>query len=216
MTRRRPVLAGLAAAVAAGLLAGCGVPLESEARALPDGAIPLQGTASASPTASATPTESQSAVPTAEAAEVWLASEAGLVPVERELPLDYGPEALLEQLAAEPTPEEAALGLRTAVTDPVGGGQLVVVAPTQPEPDPSATSGEPPPLAIQVEDAFRQLPPNEQVIVLGQVVLTMSASGYPSVVFTDSLGAPLAVPLPDGLLASAPVTAADYSSLIAP
>ena len=66
-----------------------------------------------------------------------------------------------------------------------------------------------------MSEAFAVLPPAEQVLVLGQVVLTLTDAGAEAVQVTDAAGTPLAVPLPDGRLLDRPATAADYSSLIA-
>ena len=56
----------------------------------------------------------------------------------------------------------------------------------------------------------------EQVLLLGQVVLSLSSAGFATVSVVDAAGAPLAVPLPDGRLRDRPATALDYASLIRP
>ena len=69
-------------------------------------------------------------------------------------------------------------------------------------------------VTVILNAAFGALPPVEQVLLLGQVVLSLTGSGETSVSFTDESGNPVAVPLPDGRLLDVPATARDYSSLI--
>ncbi|MEL0282630.1 MAG: hypothetical protein VXA76_08950, partial [Actinomycetota bacterium] len=71
-------------------------------------------------------------------------------------------------------------------------------------------------VTIAVANAFSSLPPTEQVLLLGQVVLSLSSAGFATVSVVDAAGAPLAVPLPDGRLLDRPATALDYASLIRP
>ncbi len=52
------------------------------------------------------------------------------------------------------------------------------------------------------------------MLLLGQVVLSLTGAGQSSVSFVDESGAPLAVPLPDGRLLDMPATARDYAGLI--
>jgi hypothetical protein len=68
---------------------------------------------------------------------------------------------------------------------------------------------------IALSPEFAALPPNEQVLVLGQVVLSITGEGLGTVAFVDQSGSPVAIPLPDGRLLDRPATVADYSSLIA-
>jgi hypothetical protein len=68
-------------------------------------------------------------------------------------------------------------------------------------------------VSIAVTDAFTALPSSEQVLLIGQVVMTMTSAGADAVLVTDAQGAPLAIPLPDGRLLDGPATAADYEPL---
>jgi len=100
--------------------------------------------------------------------------------------------------------------LRSVVVDPLTGTPLVGVF----------TQGDqnlPLPIAdvtIAASSAFSSLPSAEQVLLLGQVVLSLSSAGYSTVSVVDEAGSPLAVPLPDGRLLDRPATALDYASLI--
>lgn len=116
------------------------------------------------------------------------------------------PEAVIASLAigALDNPE-----LRTVLIDPVTGGSMVVVLS---ETDPVAVADAA--VTVEVSEAFSVLPPTEQVLLIGQVVLSLASAGYFSVEFIDAQGSPVAVPLPDGRLLDRPATAADYTSLI--
>ena len=77
-----------------------------------------------------------------------------------------------------------------------------------------AASTAPSSVTVRLSPAFTPLPPVEQVLLLGQVVLSLTGAGERSVAFTDDAGKPLAVPLPDGRLLDAPATARGYNALI--
>ena len=67
---------------------------------------------------------------------------------------------------------------------------------------------------MQLSQDFTALPATEQVLLLGQVVLSLTGAGASAVAFVDESGAPLAVPLPDGRLLDTPARARDYGPLI--
>lgn len=211
----------LATSVAAALgllLAGCGVPLQDTAQPLPPEVIPppiVVPSETPSPSASPAPTASPSPSlsPDVEVVDFYFIREDGLVGLPSELPSDgvivVTPQVVLERLAAGPPPET---GLRSVVVDPLTGTALVeVFVPTSPNLSlPTAD------VTIAVADAFASLPSAEQVLLLGQVVLSLSSAGYATVSVVDGAGSPLAVPLPDGRLLDRPATALDYASLIRP
>ena len=211
MTARWPV----AIAPLLFLFAGCGVPLEESAQALPPEAIPPPVTVpsqSPSPTPSPTPsvtataTPTPSSSPTIEVVDLFFIREDGLVPLVSDIALPTDPQLVLDGLAAGPPVET---GLRSVVVDPLTGTALVTVfAPTGDTSLPIAS------VTIAVAEAFSSLPPTEQVLLLGQVVLSLSSAAYPTVSVVDAAGSPLAVPLPDGRLLDRPATALDYASLI--
>ena len=62
-------------------------------------------------------------------------------------------------------------------------------------------------------EEFNSLPSQEQLLVLGQVVLTLATDPDHSVLFVDSTGTPLGVPLPDGRLVNRAVSARDFRTL---
>jgi hypothetical protein len=223
MTRpmTRPIKSRLMAAWAPVLLvvAGCGVPLEDSAQALPPEVIPPpvvapsqppspspSSTSAPSPTATATPLPTES--PTIELVDWYFIREDGLVPLASDVAVPTDAQTVLDGLAAGPPVET---GLRSVVVDPLTGTALVsVFTPTGDTSLPTAS------VTIAVANAFSSLPPTEQVLLLGQVILSLSSAGFATVSVVDAAGAPLAVPLPDGRLLDRPATALDYASLIRP
>jgi hypothetical protein len=240
---RRPVRAAHLALItiaAAGVIAACGVPLQSSAERLPSNAIPSPlriPTPAASPTPSPSPPASPSPSPTPTTTpeptpaqlRLWFVQEDGLAAVESDLPVGASPDVIVQSLAIGPTEGQVLEGLRTVARDPLTGLALVSVAPPEfvaatpilssppsaatgpPRVDPSAA---PASVTVALSPAFTALPPAEQVLLLGQVVLSLTGSGERSVAFTDEVGTPLAVPLPDGRLLDVPATVRDYNALI--
>lgn len=202
---------GVVAAMVSLLLAGCGVPLEESAQALPPEVIPppiVVPTASPTPapTPTSSPTVSPSPTPAVEVVDLFFIREDGLVPLVSDVPAPAVPQVVLDGLAAGPPPET---GLRSVVVDPLTGTALVSqFIPSDAVALPSADA------TIAVASSFLSLPSAEQVLLLGQVVLSLSSAGSKTVSVVDETGSPLAVPLPDGRLLDRPATALDYASLI--
>jgi hypothetical protein len=155
--------------------------------------------------------------------------EDGLAAVESTLLEGSSPDLVLQSLAIGPSSGQAAEGLRTVSRDPMTGLALVSRALGQSQTSattPAASSsGEVVPLegspadalgtvTVALDPAFSALPPTEQVLLLGQVVLSLASAGALTVAFTDDTGSPVAVPLPDGRLLDVPAVARDYSGLI--
>ncbi len=230
MTRTR--VGAIVGCAALCLLAACGVPLQSSAERLPADVIPAPlrvptPTPSASPTV--TPSPSPSPEPTLSRLRLWFVQEDGLAAAESDLPTGTSPDLVVQSLAVGPTPQQVTDGLRTVARDPLTGLALVSVAPPAASTSPTAASPAsgpatgppvvtastaPASVTVRLSQAFTALPPAEQVLLLGQVVLSITGSGERSVAFTDDAGTPLAVPLPDGRLLDTPATARDYNALI--
>jgi len=231
--RGRCIALVIAGALTWGLTA-CGVPLQESAEPLPSNALPAPlriPTPAPTPSPSGTPdvTPSASPEPTEPRLRLWFVQDDGLAAVESGLPIGSTPDLVLQSLAIGPTPDEASQGLRTVARDPLTGQPLVYVVASLLEPSasssnsatvgatgPSAapTAGATSPVIATVSPAFSALPPQEQVLLLGQVVLSLAGAGEQSVAFVDDSGSLLAVPLPDGRLLDLPATARDYASLI--
>ena len=211
----RRVLTPVIGAIAATAVVACGVPLQDAPQALPPEVIPPPIVAptkspspspSPSPTASQSPSPSVSPTPIIEVVDLYFIREDGLVPLASDVPSPVDTQIVLDALTAGPPAET---GLRSVVVDPLTGSALVSSFTLDAEatvPDAQAT--------IAVSPAFSSLPPAEQVLLLGQVVMSLSAAGYATVSVVDEAGSPLAVPLPDGRLLDRPATALDYAGLV--
>jgi len=138
---------------------------------------------------------------------LWFVGSNGLVPVLTPVAPVADAEAVIAGLVAGPPENEQ---LRTVVVDPLTGSPLISVFLDEP-----AQTNVVSDVNIALSPEFASLPPNEQVLVLGQVVLSISGGGLGTVAFVDQTGSPVAVPLPDGRLLDRPATVADYSSLVA-
>jgi hypothetical protein len=69
---------------------------------------------------------------------------------------------------------------------------------------------------VRLSDTFSKLAPADQVLLIGQVVLTVTENSPLLVAFVDVNDAPVTVPLPDGRLRDAPVGRSDYLVLAQP
>jgi hypothetical protein len=191
----------LAVAAAVSVTAACGVQLDASPQPIPSGAIP-------SPAASASETATSSPSP-GRAVRVWFAREDGLVPVVTALTREpvVPPGDIVAALAAGPSPEQLDEGMRTLVVDPLTDAPLATV----PADNAVTEAGS---VIVTLSSAAGALPPGEQVLLLGQIVLSLTGAGYSSVAFVDEAGAPAAVPLPGGRLLDRPAVARDYAGLI--
>ena len=192
---------GLLVVLIAGWIAGCGIPVESAPRELPaDAQVPLQP---------ADPAPAPSPARLVE--QLWFVREGVLVPVDRTSPSALDSQGLIDLLVAGPTAQEVTSGLRTAVVSVVTGAPLVVTAATAGVPvAPLADDAE----VLVLQEEFLDLPFDEQLLVLGQVVDTVAVRGVRSVLFVDRNGNQLGVPLPDGRLSNGPVSPEDYDELV--
>ena len=217
----------VAALAVVALMTGCGVPAQSDPQAIPSDVMPAPlhvPSVASSPSPSPSPSETETGLPTIapnpDTLVVWFVREDKLVAVETTLPRDSGEVAILDALAAGPDQTLVDLGVRTIALDPITGLPMATVAaigPTvsTPPSGPPVFGPDDSLVTVQLSAAFTALPPAEQVLLLGQVVLSLTDAGASSVAFIDESGTPLAVPLPDGRLLDVPATAADFRSLVA-
>lgn len=194
----RPIVMALVATV---VLTSCGVRLDTSPQPIPSGAIPTVSVPSSAP---ASPP-----APSAGRVRVWFVQEDGLVPVVTDLSREplVAPGEVVAALAAGPPPEQADEGVRSLVVDPITDAPLASVPSDIPVP---ATGS----VVVVLAPAASALPPGEQVLLLGQLVLSLTGAGYASVSFVDDAGALAAVPLPGGRLLDRPAVARDYAGLI--
>ncbi len=192
--RRRRLAAHLrllvGTALAGLLLAGCTVPMQDEAQPLPKEAAPAPSqTAQVAP-----PRERQTTV--------YFVSGHELVAVAESIP-DRSANGVMDALAAGP-PESMRDELRSLLLDPVTGAPLLVVTSVSP-------SGE---VVLVRNDAFVELAAADQLVLIGQVVLSLDEVGLSRIVINDASGYPIPVSLPDGRAQSWPVTADNFRELI--
>jgi hypothetical protein len=188
-------------------LGACGVPVQNTAQPIPADVIP---TPLPLPTPSPTNgTLDPDPEPTSAAVRVWFVREDGLVGVDTSVGVPVTAAEVVQALAQGPSPEEIVEGLRTVSRDPLSGQSLVTVV-SEPEVDVIGRVV----VTVSLSSAFAALPPTEQVLLLGQVVLSLTGIDIDAVTFVDDIGSPVAVPLPDGRLLDIPATARDYSGLI--
>jgi len=183
-------------------LSGCGLRAEDQARSI-----------SQSP-----PTAPEASTPGAQPATVtalvWMVRREALVRVFRKVPLGPSSDDLLTALLAGPTEAESARGVRTAVgstgVEAVDPKDVVDALPTASS---TATWATRKIAVIRVADELRALPPSQQILALGQVVLTQTSGGFDAVVFIDGQNRPVAVPGPGGQILEGPIGESDYASL---
>ncbi len=189
---------------------GCGIPLQDSAQPLPSEVVAAPSVPSPSPTTTPSPGPTNSLPPdptnqVPEVSSVFFVRDDGLAAVDTELFPPVVAESVVNALVTGPPADS---GLRSVAVDPLTGLSLIAISLDS---APNSTGAE---VTVVLASQFSALPPNEQVLLLGQVVLSLSSAGWSSVAFVDSAGALVAVPAPDGRLLVRPVVAGDYASLI--
>ena len=195
MTRRFVSLVILAALA----VTACGVSAESQPRALP----PEATGALVSPT----PVETDSTATRIMA--LWFVADGSLAQVDRQTDSAVSPQDKIVALEAGPTQAELDAGMRTAVTSVVPDVPLVITADAAGVVVDSGSRW----IAVVLSEEFASLPSDEQLFVLGQVVTALTGGTSEAVMFVDSDGTRVGVPLPDGRLVNRPVTAIDYQEM---
>ncbi len=192
---------GIALAVVGSLLTACGVQIQDAAEPLPSGAIPgLAGTPLQSPSP-----------PSVNRRGLWFAKEGGLVPVTITYPQTITADDVLAALVNGPTPAEIANGMRTIAKEPLTLEPMVsLVSADSAELVPSASRA----ARVSVGSSFASLPAADQLLLLGQVVLSLSDAGWKRVEFLDESGLQLSVPLPKGGSLLGIAQARDFAALV--
>ncbi|MFN8024250.1 MAG: GerMN domain-containing protein [Acidimicrobiales bacterium] len=183
------MIAALATAAVA-VPAACGVPVEDTARRIPAERIP-DGLRPTDTTIVATPDER-------ETIDVWLVRDDRLVASRHEVDRPATAQSALDELLSGPDESEQGRSLRSAIPDAavvvsaevVGGIARVELAPS-----------------------FADVPAGDQVLAVGQIVLTLTdLRGVGLVSFAVEDG-PIAVPLPSGGSSGERVSRDDYVEL---
>ncbi len=192
MNRLRRMASALLVVVAAGLVASCGVPLGDDPE--PVAGVTRPSSSSPSPTTSTAPTGQ---------ATLWLVDGQRLVPRDAAASTPVTTASSVALLGVAPP---AVSGLRTLIADPVTGQPLAVVMTDD------AGEGRTE-QRVALAPTFVELAAEDQVLLIGQVVLTMTEIDRAPILFVGPDGAPLSVPRPDGRLRDGSVTRGDYLSL---
>lgn len=190
MTARRPALVALLGFLVVVLVAGCGVGVEQSPTVLADSADePI-----------ALP-EGEASTPATEAAVVYLVRDERLVPVARQVAAEAGPADLLGVLLAGPTASEASEGLTTAIPPPTAAIDV----------DLDGTM-----VAVDLTGDLTSVGGIEEVLAVGQIVLTLADSSEVDAVSFAIDGQATVVPVGNGALTERPVNPDDYLDLLSP
>jgi spore germination protein GerM len=189
----RRLRAATVAAVIAGLVTSCGVPMENEPRTVEPPRGPFADTAATAPA------RQQESGTVAE--PLYFVRGDALVAVLRRVKSAPTVEGHVEQLVAGPTAAETGAGLVNALT-----GNAVIVSVR-------LDGGR---AVVELGDAPEGGSPRDEVLALGQVVCTLTARADVASVSFAHHGKAVGVPRADGSLSRSPLTATDYSDLIAP
>jgi hypothetical protein len=186
--RRR--LAGLVTLITLAVVAGCGVPIDGEPRAVepPNGANP--GLSPAAPNR-----------PGAVSERLCLVRNELLSAVTRSVQQAASLDTHLQLLLAGPTEAERDAGFSSALT-----GTALVRTVSQARGIVTVNVGD------RSEDSAR----SDEVLGFGQIVCTLTTRPDVAAVAFARDGRPLGVPRGDGSLSPGPLTSADYADLLAP
>jgi spore germination protein GerM len=169
------------------LLSSCGVPAESSPRVVSEEELPA-GLRTLDTAPDATSQEQQ-------IIDVWFVRDETLVSSRHRVPTPVEPTAVVEEILAGPTETEQNASLRSAIPDPaaVVGVTLARGVAT-----------------VELSAAFAEIPANDQVLAVGQIVLTLTdlrGLGRVRFVVDDTN---VAVPLATGETSDQSVSRDDY------
>lgn len=195
--RRRHLAAALAVGVAL-VSTACGIPFEDEASPLtetqlPDGLRPSSSTVAEQ--------EEPAAPADLEPVDVWFVRDDRLVASRHRIEPPTTPDRVVAELLTGPTDAEQNRALRSAVPDAAVVTSVSVAGGVA---------------TVNLAPEFADIPASDQVLAVGQLVLTLTDQrGIGRVRFAVD-EAQIAVPLPTGESADQSVSRDDYISLAAP
>jgi hypothetical protein len=196
MTRRNVSAPGRAAVLLAGVLlmagiplSGCGIQLQDEAEPLPIEVIPK---------AEASPTPTQ----TARRTTIYYLNGRQLEGVPEAIESRTA-DGIMGALAAGP-PADRQDELSSLLIDPFTGLPLMTVVSVTP-------SGL---VTLARSDAFLGVPAPDQVLLIGQIVMSLDELGMSQVQIVDSFGVPVSISLPDGRTRVGTVIPDDFAELV--
>ncbi len=185
---RRTTIAVLVACASA--LMACGVPTSERVESIPADQLP-QGLRPTDSTIEATPVDQ-------EPIDIWLVRDDLLVASRHRVDPPVDPQRALDELLRGPTPAEQNRSLRSAIPD----ASAVVAATIE--------RGV---VTVDLAPAFADIPASDQLLAVGQIVLTLTdLRGVGRVRFVVD-EAQIAVPLPSGESSDESVSRDDYLTL---
>jgi spore germination protein GerM len=187
-------------ALAACLVAGCGVPTQSAPQTIPRAQVPFHLLDPEAPTTTTTAPAPPFTVPVL----IYLVSSTGqnLVSSQRLVAPPAQLSAVLDALLAGPTAGEAALGTQTAISS----GVRVLGASVN---DGVAT--------VNFNSAFGEISGPQQILAVAQVVFTVTSQLSPETGVTFEIGGtPTNVPIATGAQVPGPVHLLQYVALAPP
>lgn len=190
MSTSRVGRALLAAVLASVVVSGCGFPAEDHARPLSEDDVPV----GLRPGMTATSTTAVEA----ERVTIWLVDGERLVDVRHDVAAPATIESVTTELLTGANENEQERGLRSALPDPgvVAGSEVSRGVAT-----------------VELTSAFLEISPEDQLLAVGQLVLTLTdLPGVGSVQFTIE-GSPAAVPLSTGESSEVPVFREQFLTL---
>lgn len=201
MKRRITTVIGLGG-MAVMMLAGCGVSSDSAPKRLDssfDTAIRV-AVSTTLPNIDPVVTTVPSVAPDLRPIVVYLAQGEGVVPRARSLPEPVSPRDVVELLAKGPTENEAAVEMRTLFTSDT---QVVEVS--------DVVDGM---VTVNLDPSVLELSGSDQLLLIGQVSLTLTSLTRVSSVQYVVASGPIPVVGPDGVSIDRPVVKSDFSALV--
>jgi hypothetical protein len=193
--KRRSLLALGALAV---LVAACGIPVSNQASVVPSRNVPFRLT---SPTLHSVTTTTLLPAPTVVEPIYLTKNGDSLVVASRNVAVPAGLVAVVDALLAGPTAAETAQGLTSAIPSSARLEGASIAGSTA---------------TLVMSPSFTSISGANQVLAVGQLVLTVTRQpGVSSVAFMVGTS-PVSVPTVSGASTTAPVTAAQYASLLSP
>jgi hypothetical protein len=183
-------LAGLTALLTLAAVAGCGVPVDAEPRAIdpPNGAYPALSQAAPNR-------------PGAVSERLCLVRDELLSAVTRSVQRAVSLDMHLRLLLDGPTEAERGAGFTSALTGTTSVQRV------------SQSRGI---VTVDIGDRPQDTGRSDEVLGFGQIVCTLTTRPDVAAVAFANDGRPLGVPRADGSLSPGPLTAADYADLLAP
>lgn len=189
-TRWRRLAGVFAMALVTLAVAGCGFPTEDSSSPLPDN-VPTTGDSSAT----------TDVVVRTEEITAWFVRDGLLVELARQVPAPPDAATVVGVVADGVSQAESDRGYRSALPDPamVDGAESARGTAT-----------------VSLSSAFVDVPTGDQVLALGQLVLSITELRGVGRVRFQIDGEPVAVPLPDGTSTDDAVTRDDFAALLEP